>query len=182
MNKSLIVGLVSGAIAVTAVAGIAGYKKIQSNQFAEVLNVQPMVEPIHLPHQVCTDVKVSREAPVQDRNRLVGTGIGAVLGGVLGDQIGNGNGRTLAMVAGAAAGGYAGNTVQNHMQQSDRQTVMQRRCRTEYQTLEKVTGYKVTYRYHGQQGEVRMDHAPGQQIPVQNGQLILSAPLTSNAV
>jgi uncharacterized protein YcfJ len=68
------------------------------------------------------------------------------------------------------------------MQQSDQQTYTRKRCRTEYEKLQKVTGYKVTYRLGDQQGVVRMDHAPGQRIPVQNGQLVLSPPITANPV
>ena len=183
MNRSLIVGLVSGAVAATALVGVAGYKVFHHEpRYADVLNVQPIVEPIRIPHTVCGDQVLTREAPVQDSNRLAGTAIGAVLGGVLGHQIGGGEGRTLATVAGAAAGGYAGNRVQNNMQESDRQTYTRKRCRTEYEKLQKVTGYKVTYRLGDQQGVVQMDHAPGQRIPVQNGQLVLSPPITANPV
>ena len=183
MDRSLIVGLVSGAVAVTAVAGIAGYKVFHhAPSYADVLNVQPIVEPIRIPHTVCQDQVLTREAPLRDTNRLAGTAIGAVLGGVLGNQIGGGAGRTLATVAGAAAGGYAGNRVQNNMQQSDQQTYTRKRCRTEYEKLQKVTGYKVTYKLGDQQGVVQMDHAPGPRIPVQNGQLVLTPPITANPV
>lgn len=175
MNKSMLIGLVGGAAAATAVGGIAGYEVMHkaAPSYAEVISVREMDQNIRTPHRVCADQAVTREAPVQDRNRIAGTAVGALLGGVLGNQIGNGGGRTLATIAGAAAGGYAGNQVQGNMQRSDRQTVMEKRCRTEYANQKKFLGYEVTYRLGAKTGTVRMDHNPGPRIPVENGQLVL---------
>lgn len=181
MDKSLIIGLVTGAVAATAIGGVAGYKMLHPEpKYAEVMNVKQVTQTIRTPHQVCKDEAVTRQAPVKDQNRLAGTAIGAVLGGVLGNQIGAGNGRTVATVAGAAAGGYAGNRVQKNMQESDKQTVIKTRCKTEYESHEKILGYDVTYHLGDKQGVVRMDHNPGQRIPVENGQLILTAPVAAN--
>ena len=36
----------------------------------------------------------------------------------------------------------------------------------------RTVGYDVTYRYNGQQRTVRMDHAPGTQLPVIDGQVV----------
>lgn len=178
MDKSLIIGLVAGAAAVTAIGGVAGYKVLHPEPvYAEVVDVQPVTKTIRTPHEVCKDEIVTRQAPVKDENRLAGTAIGAVLGGVLGNQVGGGNGKTVATVAGAAAGGYAGNRVQKNMQESDRQTYVKNVCKTEYESHEKTTGYNVTYRLGDKQGVVRMSHNPGQRIPVQNGQLVLTPPV-----
>lgn len=175
MNKSMIIGLAGGAVAATAVGGIAGYEVLnRSPDYAEVVSVRQVSREIRIPHQVCAQQAVSRQAPVEDRNRIAGTAVGALLGGVLGNQIGNGSGRTIATIAGAAAGGYAGNQVQGNMQRSDRQTVMETRCRTEYTTERKSIGYDVTYRLGAKEGKVRMNHDPGPRIPVKNGQLVLS--------
>lgn len=183
MDKSLVVGLVSGAVAVTAIGGVAGYKVMHDvPAYADVVSVAPVIKMAHTPHQVCKEEAVVRRAPVKDENRIAGTALGAVLGGVLGNQVGGGTGKTVATVAGAAAGGYAGNRVQKNMQESDKQTVMKTRCKTEYDQIEKTIGYDVTYRLGAKQGTVRMDHNPGQHIPVQNGQLILTPPVTANAV
>jgi uncharacterized protein YcfJ len=62
---------------------------------------------------------VTRTKPVNDHDRLLGTGLGALVGGVPGHQIGGGSGKTLATVAGAAAGGYTGNQIQQKTQQAD---------------------------------------------------------------
>lgn len=181
MDKSMLIGLVTGAAAVTAIGGVAGYKVLNPEPtYAEVVNVQPVTKNIRSAHKVCADEPVTRQAPVQDQNRIAGTAVGAVLGGVLGNQIGGGNGKTVATVAGAAAGGYAGNRVQKNMQESDRQTVMETRCRTEYTNHKKILGYNVTYHLGEKQGVVRMDHDPGQRIPVKDGQLVLTPPVTGN--
>ena len=176
MNKSMITGFAAGAIAVTAVGGVAGYKVLHpAPVYAEVLGVRAATQTIKSPQQICRDVAVSRQAPVRDSNRIAGTAVGAVLGGVLGNQIGGGSGKTLATVAGAAAGGYAGNRVQRNMQESDRQTVMETRCRTIYHARTHTVGYDVTYRLDGQQGVVRMAQPPGARIPVKNGRPVTAA-------
>lgn len=181
MNKSMLIGVVAGAAAVTAIGGVAGYKVLhQEPAYADVVNVEPLTKNVRTPHKVCGEEAVTRQAPVKDQDRLAGTAIGAVLGGVLGNQVGGGTGKTVATVAGAAAGGYAGNRVQKNMQESDRQTVMETRCRTEYSNHKKVLGYNVTYHLGEKQGVVRMDHDPGQRIPVKDGQLVLTPAVTQN--
>lgn len=180
MDKSMLIGLVAGAVAVTAVAGVAGYKAMKGPEYADVLNAREVTEKTRTPREVCRDVEVSRQAPVKDPNRIAGTAIGAVLGGVIGNQIGDGKGKTLATVAGAAGGGYAGNKVQENMQESDRVTETKTRCKTVYDAHTKTVGYDVTYRLGDKQGVVRMDHNPGQRIPVQDGQLVLTPPPVNN--
>ena len=174
MDKSMLIGVVAGAIAVTAVGGFAGYKAMKGPEYAEVLSAKAIDEKTRTPHQVCHDVTVSQRAPVRDENRIAGTAIGAVLGGVLGHQVGGGTGKTLATVAGAAGGGYAGNRIQENMQESDRETSRQTRCKTVYETTSKRVGYDVTYQLGEHQGVVRMDYDPGRRIPVEDGQLVLT--------
>jgi uncharacterized protein YcfJ len=121
-------------------------------------------------------VPVTRQKPVKDQDKVVGTVAGALIGGVLGNQVGAGSGKTLATLAGAAAGGYAGNKVQGNMQANDTYTTTERRCHTVTDSQEVMDGYEVTYRLGGSEGKVRMDHAPGETIPVVNGQLVLHDP------
>ncbi len=176
MNKSLITGFAAGAVAVTAAAGVAGYKVMHpAPVYAQVLAVHPALETVRVPQQVCRTVAASRQAPVRDPERLAGTAVGAVLGGVLGHQLGDGSGKTLATVAGAAAGGYAGNQVQKNLPQSDRRTALETRCRTLYRAHSRTVGYNVTYLLNGRQGVVRMDHPPGARIPVRDGRPVTAA-------
>ena len=177
MDKSMLTGIVLGAVAVTAIGGVAGYKALNPEpEFAEVLSSAPVTETTKTPKQVCHDVVVSEKAPTKDPNRIAGTAIGAVAGGLLGSQIGSGSGRTLATVAGAAAGGYAGHEVQEGMQEKNTVSRTETRCKTVYESHTKTVGYDVRYRLGKEEGQVRMDHAPGPRIPVQDGQLQLDAP------
>ena len=177
MNKSMLTGVIAGAVAVTAIGGIAGYKALNPKpEFAEVLAVKPVTETTKTPREICEDVVVNEQAPVKDPNRIAGTAVGAVAGGLLGNQIGGGSGKTIATVAGAAAGGYAGNQVQKNMQQKNVVSRTERRCRTVQESSSRTVGYDVRYRLGEEEGQVRMDHEPGPRIPVKDGKLQLDAP------
>jgi uncharacterized protein YcfJ len=175
MNKSMMTGLVVGAVVVTAGAAMAGFKgRDATPDHAEVLAVTPVTETVRTPREVCSDHAVTRQAPVKDERRITGTVSGAVIGGVLGNQVGGGSGKKLATVAGAAAGGYAGNQIQKNMQENKTVTTMETRCETVYDKSEKEIGFDVRYRLGEQEGVVRMDHRPGDRIPAPNGQLAIS--------
>jgi uncharacterized protein YcfJ len=175
MDKSMLTGLVVGAVVATAGGVIAGINMLGDKEpaYAEVLNVVEATETVQTPREVCEDVAVTRQAPVKDENKILGTVTGAVIGGVLGNQVGGGTGKKLATVAGAAAGGYAGNKVQGSMQAKDTYTTTERRCRTVTDSNQKVIGYDVTYRLGDKESTVRMNQPPGDRIPVENGQLVL---------
>ena len=173
MNKSLLIGLLIGAAVVTAGGAIAGLDLFKP-KFAEVLDVEPVTKQIRTPRQECREVAVTRQAPVKDQRRIAGTVIGAVVGGVIGNQVGSGSGRKIATAAGAAGGGYAGNKIQQNLQQRNTTTVMEQRCKTVYDTSQKLLGYDVKYRLGKQTDTVRMDHDPGERIPVRDGQLVLT--------
>jgi uncharacterized protein YcfJ len=139
-----------------------------------VLNVEPMTRTVRTPRQVCASEVVTHQAAVKDPKRVTGSIIGAVAGGLLGNQIGDGDGQTVATVAGAAAGGYAGSKVQKNMQEGNTTQTVEQRCRTVYDSVEKPDGYQVRYRLGDHEGSVRMDHDPGNSIPVESGELVLN--------
>ena len=174
MNKSLLTGLVVGGVAVTAAGAYAGYQTMDQGRSARVLNVEPMSRTVKTPRQVCASEVVTHQAAVKDPKRVTGSIIGAVAGGLLGNQIGDGDGQTVATVAGAAAGGYAGSKVQKNMQEGNTTQTVEQRCRTVYDSVEKPDGYQVRYRLGDHEGSVRMDHDPGNSIPVENGDLVLN--------
>ena len=175
MDNSMIKGIAIGAVAVVAVSasGVVGYRAFNQPRYAEVLAVKDVTETVKTPREECADVQVQHRAPVKDQNRIAGTVIGGVVGGLLGSTIGRGSGKTLATVAGAAGGGYAGNTVQKSMQDRDTTTRTEQRCKTVYDTSEKVVGYDMSYRLAGKEDNVRMDYNPGERIPVKDGKLQL---------
>jgi uncharacterized protein YcfJ len=175
MNKSLILGIVVGAVVVTAGAALAKKDLFDRDpSFAQVVKVEPVSEQVRTPREVCEDQVVTHTEPAKDEHRVAGTVIGAVVGGVLGNQVGGGDGKKIATAAGAAAGGYAGNKVQKRVQQGNTYTTTEQQCRTVYDTTEKVVAYKVRYRLGDKTDTVRMDYNPGDRIPVEDGQLVLA--------
>lgn len=175
MNKSMMTGVIAGAVAVTAIGGVAGYRALAQPEFAEVLAVEPVTKTRKTPREVCSDVVVNEQAPVKDPNRIAGTAVGAIAGGLLGSQIGGGSGRTVATVAGAAAGGYAGNQIQKGMQDKDTVSRTETRCKTVYDSHTETIGYDVRYRLGKEEGQVRMEQRPGARIPVKDGKLQFDA-------
>lgn len=172
MNKSMIIGLAVGAIAVTAGGAIAGYKLL-GTEYAQVTSVKPAMETIRTPRQDCRDVDVTRQAPVKDEKRIAGTAIGAVVGAVIGHQVGGGDGKKIATVAGAAGGGYAGNKIQKRVQSNNTVTTAETNCQTVYDETKRHNGYEVTYRLNGREETVHMDHDPGDRLPVRDGQAVV---------
>jgi len=84
-------------------------------------------------HEVCTDKVVTRQKPVKDENRVLGTVAGAVVGGVVGHEVGGkGTSQDVATGVGAVAGGYAGNRVQKSVQDNATEQTTERVCETVY--------------------------------------------------
>ena len=98
MNKQLVIGSVAGALAVTAIAAVGGYRMLDKDNYAEVLAVEPSMKSVSVPRQECRDQLVTVQRPVKDPNQIAGTVAGAVIGGVLGNQVGGGDGKKLATV------------------------------------------------------------------------------------
>lgn len=176
MSKSLAVGIVMGSIAAATVGAVAGYRMIASPKSAEVISAKALSKTVKTPRRECHNEQVSHTKPIKDQNRLAGTGIGAVVGGLLGSRIGGGNTRIATGIAGAAAGGYAGNKIQQKMQQGDTYTTTEERCTTAYDTRQEPTGYDVVYMLDGKRHHVHMDHDPGREIPVRDGQIVMTTP------
>src|SRR5690606_28821452 len=128
---------------------------------------------ISTPREVCEQVQVTRQKPVQDEHQILGTVAGAVIGGALGNQIGGGTGKKVATVAGAAAGGYAGNKTQERIQANSTYQATETRCQTITDTQEVTKGFDVGYRIGDEEGTVFMDHDPGDRIPLVDGELVV---------
>lgn len=174
MNKSLMVGLVAGTAVAAGAGAVAGLKVMnRAPQYAEVVQVTPLTRTIRTPRQDCHDESVVHQRPARDSHQVFGTVAGAVVGGLLGHYVGGGTGRDIATGVGAAAGGYAGNRIENRMQRGNTYTTSERKCTTVYHHSVEQEGYEVRYRLGDQEGTVRMDHDPGQRIPVDHGQLVL---------
>ncbi len=174
MNKQLLIGSIAGALAVTAVAAVGGYRMLDKSNYAEVLAVAPAMKSVSVPRQECRDQVVTLTRPTKDPNQITGTVAGAVIGGVLGNQVGGGNGKKLATVGGAVGGGYAGNKIQEGMQERNTYQESQRTCETVHDSRQQQNGFDVAYRLNGKEQVVHMDYDPGKRIPVENGALVLA--------
>ncbi|HEY8386716.1 MAG TPA: glycine zipper 2TM domain-containing protein [Porticoccaceae bacterium] len=176
MNRSMAAGIAIGVVLATAGGAIAGYTLLGEDEptHAEVVNVEEVKETVSTPREVCKQVPVTRKKPVQDEHQVLGTVAGAVIGGVIGNQVGGGSGKKIATVAGAAAGGYAGNKTQERMQSNNTYQTTETRCETVMDEQEVLKGYRVDYRIGNEEGRVFMDYHPGSEIPLSNGQLVLS--------
>jgi uncharacterized protein YcfJ len=174
MNKSLLIGLAVGAAAAAGAGAVAGLKVMNRGpQYADVVQVTPLTRTLRTPKRDCHDDAVVHQRPARDKHQIFGTVAGAVVGGLLGHYVGGGTGRDIATAAGAAAGGYAGNRIENKVQGGNTYTTTERKCATVYERSVEQEGYEVRYRIGKKEGTVRMDHDPGQRIPLEHGQLIL---------
>ena len=174
MNKSLAVGLVIGSVAALSAGAFASYRMVAPPKGVEVVSAKALTRTVKTPRQDCHDEQVTHTKQPKDQERLAGTGIGAVVGGLLGNRVGGGSGKVLATVAGAAAGGYAGNKIEQKMQQGNTYTTTEQRCVTAYDSREEPAGYDVVYLQDGKHHHVHMDHDPGKELPLKDGQVVLN--------
>ena len=174
----MVKGIVIGGIAMVVVTAgaVTGYRSMNAPKFADVVGVKEVRQTVTTPRQECKDVQVQKQAPVKDEHRVAGTVMGGVAGGLVGSTIGGGRGKTVATVAGAAGGAYAGNQIQKNMQEKDVVTTTETRCTTVNDTSHKLVGYDVTVRHDGKERIVRTSFKPGPQIPLKDGQLVLTPP------
>lgn len=173
MNKGLLVGIIVGAVGVTAAGSVASLHYLdQQPQFAEVVSSKAVMEDYTVPVEECKTVQVQVQKPVKDEHQISGTVIGAVVGGVLGNQVGGGNGKKVATVVGAAAGGYTGKQVQKELQTTDVENQAQKKCSTVQKKQSKLVGYDVRYLHDGKLKTVRLTEKPGEQLLIQNNQVL----------
>ncbi len=175
MNRQLVIGGIIGAVAVTAIGGVASYKMLDNEQYAEVVSVEPVMTTVKVPREQCRDEAVNVKKPVKDTHQVTGTVAGAVIGGVLGSKVGGGSGKDIATVGGAVAGGYAGNKIQEKIQDGNTEQQLRQVCETVYESRQQQEGFDVTYRFNGVEKMVHMNRDPGRRLPVENGRVIVNA-------
>ncbi len=173
MNKPLAIAI---AAAVFGGGALAAFQATRGD-YAEVIRVEPIMEPVELiadvvasspviqtvegTREVCEERVQQVGVPTRDPNRIAGTVIGAVVGAAVGNQIGGGSGRRAATAAGAVGGAIAGREIQERQQAARSQTRSEQVCRTESAPRDEVVAYEVTYRHEGELGTLRTDRKPG---------------------
>ena len=72
MNKSLVIGLVAGAVVAAGAGAAAGLKLLNHGpEYAEVLKVTPLTRTVHTPRQDCHDENVTHQGPVKDQHQIL---------------------------------------------------------------------------------------------------------------
>jgi uncharacterized protein YcfJ len=142
--------------------------------YAKVISSQPIVRyvTVKTPVQECWQDTEYYTVYQRPPGYGASTFMGAVIGGVIGHQFGSGSGNDAATVAGSLIGaaiggenarrraGYGYGTVQHSRPVT--------RCETRYteRREERIDGYDVVYRYHGQKYATRMPYDPGPTLKV----------------
>jgi uncharacterized protein YcfJ len=135
---------------------------------ARVTHVDPVYRTVTTtyPERECWEEEVYYSA---DDNHRDNTARNMIIGGVLGGALGHNIGRhsDSAKIAGAVIGSAIGyDASQRHHGKRKFRRGAEERCHTVYEnsSRERLDGYRVTYRYHGQTFTTRMDHDPGDRI------------------
>lgn len=153
MNKSLL------ALSFVALYGSANAADLVDT--ARVVSSTPIYERVNEPRRECWNESV-QSAPKE--RSMGGAVVGGIAGGLLGSQVGGGHGKTAATAAGAIAGVLVGDRVANPDQPGGSQQV--ERCREVDNNREAITGYRVTYRYNGQEATTTLPYQPGNTVQV----------------
>ncbi len=140
--------------------------------YAQVIDVRPVVRIVTVttPERECWEEQ--REYTVRRPSAGVAgsTLFGAIVGGVIGHQFGSGSGNDAATAAGALIGAAVGSDSARRRgaDYEDVYTRPVRRCQTNYSSREeeRIDGYDVTYRYHGQKYRTRMPYDPGARLRI----------------
>lgn len=162
---------VSRVFPLIAVLGLPAYGFGQSLEiWADVIESRPVYENVEtlVPERLCRIEQVREETVTPGRNSAGGTLVGGVVGGALGHSVGHGDSnQKIGTAVGALLGAAVGNRIAG--QTPDRTHVTYRdveRCefRERLEVHEELVGYKVTYRYDGQEFTTRTRSDPGNRI------------------
>jgi uncharacterized protein YcfJ len=166
MNAKRLTGtmLLTAAVPATALAG-DGYG------YAEVLASDPIYQTVSysVPMEQCRQETVAYREP-QTRSATP-TILGAVIGGALGNAVGHGKrNKQVGAAVGAVLGGSVGRDI-GRRQQAYGEPVRyatEEVCTTAYEERaeQRLSGYRVTYRYAGETYTTTMDRDPGSSLRV----------------
>lgn len=146
MNNSALAGIIVGAVVVAAAGSFFASSDYNPLQkYATVVAVEPAFSTTRTPRQVCGDEATLAQAPADASTAAPGPAAAP-----------------RAEPAAKPAEGAKADTAEAGP------------CVVVYDTSSVQSGYDVTYELDGTQKMVRMDHAPGRRIPVEDGELVLT--------
>jgi uncharacterized protein YcfJ len=168
IKKTLTGAIIAALFSSTVLADSRGHRN-----YAKVISVTPLVQTFEqrIPQRECWSEQVRYDG--QDDNYRSPTG--AILGGIIGAAIGNELGhhksnKRIGALAGGVLGASLGNDIsRRHQGRASRtQYRTEERCETRYgvSVEERIVGYDVAYRYHGETFRTKMDYDPGKKLPV----------------
>ena len=173
-NTQLIAALVMTILTTSCTTAFAGHKfKHQQRQHftntARVTNVVPMYRTVQIaePREQCYEKEVTRYN--HNYNSATPMIAGGVLGGILGNQFGHGNGKTFMTIAGTVLGGSIGRDVgmkNKHHGYYAPQTETHCEIINDYREEERLDGYRVSYRYHGEEFNTTLPYHPGKRLKI----------------
>jgi len=140
--------------------------------YAKVISAEPIVNYVNVttPVRECWEEMQYYTVDRHRADRGASTFVGAVIGGVVGHQFGSGRGNDAATVAGTLIGAAIGKDAAEKRYGNSVERVARpvERCETRYTSHreQRIDGYRVLYRYHGQKYLTEMPHDPGNKIRV----------------
>jgi len=134
---------------------------------AEVIQAEPLYKPVQVARPVneCWIERVTYAN--HGHGAYAGPVAGGIIGGVLGKRLARGRGRTAMTVAGTLLGASVGHRLSAASSRPPT-TANVRRCATvnRYEQRQHLVGYRVDYRYEGQNFTTRTRGHPGRFIRV----------------
>ena len=134
--------------------------------YAKVVSSTPVVRYVNIktPVRECWQ-ETHYYTAYEPRHKKPGrTLAGAVIGGVVGHQFGSGRGNDAATIAGSMLGAAI---ARGPIERVEYARPVER-CETRYrnQREQRIDGYDVVYKYHGQKYSTRMPYDPGKRIKI----------------
>ena len=173
-NKPLTTALAS-VLALSSGLAVAGhegrYDRYNGPAFqdrAKVIAATPVYQQVNDPRRECyTEYQSYESHGYRNGNNTGGAVLGAIVGGLVGSTVGKGNGKVAAAAVGAATGAVVGDRWNDR---GDRYSTTESRpvetCRMVDNFRQEVSGYDVTYRYHGKEFTTRLPYHPGEWLSV----------------
>lgn len=150
--------------ALLASSGLAG--AVDFVDYAQVVSSTPIYQQVNEPKRECwIETATPQAASSQPSGSPAGALIGGLAGGILGHQVGSGSGRALATAAGAITGAVVGDNLQNKPAAAAAPQAVER-CRITENWVQRVTGYRVVWRYGGREFSSVLPADPGNTLRI----------------
>ena len=170
-TKSTMKKITALVVAATLASPLAFAGHKANHDYARVVSVEPITKTIRIstPRQECWQEQVSHYDQPKARSATP-TIVGAIVGGLIGNELGHHNdAKKAGVLVGAVLGGSIGRDIgRKHAGPGQHYYTTEQRCETyqDYHTEERITGYHVGYKYHGNLYHTRTQNHPGDRIKV----------------